>query len=318
MATLSQGPVLGLPAYAQPNGPGQLPRIDPWLYGSHWGLPDLDGNPPVIDTFTASTVQSIYCGKPSKEHLAQRLFDGLTVAQFDVYVNPSRASPSRVEGVFDYGVVYYRIPRHPSDPALDAPPKNACFLATGVTAYSHLITPYICNHGQGSLEDRRLGIYPVDYEYQRGLAFLGTVADKDSIRYAFSGGALHFVTRTREYSERSVTRALQSGDYFLGLQTGGDQSNALFNVLTQSFPHALSFECCIPIFDARHTPFAFDGGHFSSLLSLPLFHGEVPHGALITVGYTSCIFHELECDPSYLSPYGVAMFFVQFVILHSL
>ena len=74
----------------------------------------------------------------------------------------------------------------------------------------------------------------------------------------------------------------------------------------------------VPVFDATSSTFVFNEDHFLSLASLPLYESEIPHGALVTVGYTSCVFHEGKDDPGVPATDGIAMFFVQFVILHSL
>ncbi|KAJ3503546.1 hypothetical protein NMY22_g18214 [Coprinellus aureogranulatus] len=214
--------------------------------------------------------------------------------------------------------MYFRIPRAIYNPGRDAPPKNACFLSTGVACYSHLCTPYISTVNHQTIEDRRIGLYPIEYEFQRSLAYFGTAANKESLRYSFSGGALHFMTRTKEFSARLAPRSLRNDDSFLGLHSLGDQNDAIFNVVTRNFPHALNFGCFVPVFDARRSTFVFNEGHFHSLASLPLFSGEVPHGALVTVGYTTCVFHELRTDPTVPTSTGIAMFFVQFVVLHSL
>ncbi|KAJ3508130.1 hypothetical protein NMY22_g16714 [Coprinellus aureogranulatus] len=332
--TTSQTDVPVLASYTKMVGVQALPRMDPWMYETYWGLPELqeitlvphdNGNPPVLDTFSASTVRSIYCGKRTNVCLfysaspsVRRIYTALTTVGFDVFINPSRARPDRVEAVFEYGVMYYRIPRRLHEPGLDCSPKNVCFFSTGVAAYSHLTAPYTSTHGGRTIEDRRLGIYPVELEYQRALAFLGTAANKCALRFGFSGGALHFVTRTKEFSERNSNNSTMSDASFLGMHSDGDQHDAILNILTQSFPHALNFNCYIPIFDARHPAFAFDRSNFQSLFALPLFHGELPHGALVTVGYTTCIFHEPGSDPERISDDGVSMFFVQFIILHSL
>ncbi|KAJ3526606.1 hypothetical protein NMY22_g10098 [Coprinellus aureogranulatus] len=305
-----------LPSYSQTAGPGSVPRMDPWLFDTYWNLPVLQGvrivphdggNPPILDTFGASTIRSIYCGRQNKEYLSNRLFDALTTVGFDTYRNPSQAHPDQIEGTTEFGVVYFRIPRQLSSHIRqNLPSRNACFLSTGIAAYSHLITPYASTTNHKTIEDRRIGLYPVEYEYQRGIAFLGTVANMSSVQYAFGGGALHFVTRTKEFSDRSFARGLPSGENFLGLKTAGDHSDAIFNIVTQSFPHALNFGSFVPVFDARDPGFTFDRLNFSSLLSLPLYDNEVPHGALITVGYTTCIFQDSQADTVNISSSNVA------------
>ena len=131
--------------------------------------------------------------------MCSRLYQAITAAGFDAFVNPSRARPNQVAGMFDYGVTYYLIPRRIQEPRYDSdtPNRNVCFFTTGVAAYSHLYTPYVSVINAKIIEDRRIGIYPVEYEYQRGLSFLGTVGNKEVLRYSFIAGSLHFVSRTK-------------------------------------------------------------------------------------------------------------------------
>ncbi|KAJ3510212.1 hypothetical protein NMY22_g16037 [Coprinellus aureogranulatus] len=268
--------------FSQAIGPGSVPRMDAWMYDTYWTLPVLQsvniiphcgGNPPMLDTFSASTVRSIYSTKPNKEHLTNRLFDALTVTGFDVYRNPSRVQPDQVESVTEFGITYFRIPRTIYELGRDAPSRNACFLSSGLVSYSHLVSPYNSTNSYRSIEDRRIGIYPIEYEYQRGLAYIGTVANKSTIKYAFGG----------EFSDRTFSKGITGNDSFLGLQNAGDHNDAIFNVVTQTYPHALNFSSFVPVFDAREPGFVFNKINFQTLLSLKMYEDEVPQGAFVTI-----------------------------------
>ncbi|KAJ3521125.1 hypothetical protein NMY22_g12443 [Coprinellus aureogranulatus] len=277
--------------------------------------------PPEEEALKLSQLIRSYKNLRGVANLQDRLISMVTFMQSGVFVNGARAPLNKVipKG---YGTsTYFVMPTSVVQPRNGAPPFHACFLMTGVCAYSYLFSPAQKSFSGKTIIDHRLGLYPLEFEYQRALSYIGNVAKKYTLRYSFTSGILAFSTKTEASSEANSTNfgASPKKSAFHRHRTAPTaQSSAANPVLehlrTLRFPAALAFQDKVPVFDARGTNFITGQFDLTTLHSLPLITTEVDESSVVTVGYT--------CN-TYVSANGNQAGFdvlstnIQFVIVHA-
>ena len=153
-------------------------------------------DPPEDEALKLSGLLQPYETTPAADYLPDRLKALALFQQQGVFINPARAKLSKVT-VSPYGTSnYFIIPAAVLRPSNGALPFAACFVMTGVCAYCNLYQPAQKVLGERRIIDHRIGLYPVEFEYQRALRFLAIAAKKASIRYSFTSGILAFTTKT--------------------------------------------------------------------------------------------------------------------------
>ncbi|KAF6741548.1 hypothetical protein DFP72DRAFT_1083663 [Ephemerocybe angulata] len=226
-------------------------------------------------------------------------------------INPAFARLDAVQGLETPWGVFYTIPRQacPQVPAESA--LSACFIMTGAVSESYLKAGYTSRHKSDSSfrTDKRISIWPFEDVYQRTFAYLAAVAHKSSISFKFSGGQITFVTGKRgnaiqdrqirthlgapanapsETTNRGILQALSSyrGPYPFHVGRGGNLDN-IRHIQSFVFPIALRYESEVPVFNATNPQIRFTEWTWESVTTLPLWQGEVPQDALVTIGFTA-------------------------------
>ncbi|KAF6746529.1 hypothetical protein DFP72DRAFT_753193, partial [Ephemerocybe angulata] len=203
---------------------------------------------------------------------------------------------------------YFTVPPTSLPPLPGGRPPNALFVMSGLVAYSYLRQPAVRTLGHRRLVDHRIGIFPFDYEWQRSLGYMATVANESPLSFTFEYGVLNFTSRLQGHNNVNM-------NLFVAAPVGAMVvQNQVHNIMTGHFPIAVNYDEDVPIFDATNPQISFDRSTLSNLHTLPVVDGEIPRGAFVTVGYTALTF---PCSNSPL-PYTRALALnVQFVLVHA-
>ncbi|KAF6746714.1 hypothetical protein DFP72DRAFT_855072 [Ephemerocybe angulata] len=240
-------------------------------------------------------------------------------------INPAIAPLDAVQGLQTPWGVYFIIPNQTSSQRSWETTLAACFIMTGAVSESYLKASYTMRskHDQKLRRDKRLSILPFEDVYQRTFAYLAAVAHTSKISFNFSGGQVTFVSGKRAndvcttdtksnrnatkltFKEERATDQAQSalnsreprGGCLPALHTArgprpfhvrrGDDLDNLRHIKNFDFPVALRYESEIPVFDATNPHLKFTQWTWEIVTTLPLWQGEVPFDALVTVGFTA-------------------------------
>ncbi|KAJ3531271.1 hypothetical protein NMY22_g8224 [Coprinellus aureogranulatus] len=314
-----------------PAGKKLLQGQDVFLAGTYGSMEPLKSvelvplfgsqDPPEEEGLKLSDLLKLYESGPASRYLAKRLRQVTLFQQQGVLVNPSRAKLNKVTTSSYGSSTYFVMPTTIVQPRNGALPFYACFIITGVCAYCYLFRPASKTLQTRSITDHRIGLYPIEYEYQRGLTYLGNVSRKSSLRYSFTSGILAFTSKTEGSSESnnanfgaSPVKSAFHRDRAVPAAQSSSGNPVLENLRTSRFPAALSYSDQVPIFDARGTNFLTGPFDLSLIHTLPLLNGDVDESSIVTVGYTS---NTYVSTTGSLAGADLLSMNVQFVILHA-
>ncbi|KAF6744641.1 hypothetical protein DFP72DRAFT_1078230 [Ephemerocybe angulata] len=278
---------------------------DPWLAGSYDSLQALSdvslfplygpeqSHVPDDEGIMPSTLRDSLINDPATSHVVPIL----TTEGHEIIVNPSRAPLSRVKPSSNGGnsAVYFSIPPSivPQRPGHHAP--TALFIQTGVCAYSMLkATASKPVSGGRTINDHRIGIYPIEFEYQRFLQYIATKASKSALRYPFTSGILAFTTKSdggnTDTAVANYGASPSKSPFHKKKATPSSSSLAnplLHNLETMRFPPSLGFGDKVPILDARSAALPNSSLDLSALHTLPIYRAsEVDENSIVTIGFT--------------------------------
>ncbi|KAJ3517768.1 hypothetical protein NMY22_g13894 [Coprinellus aureogranulatus] len=275
---------------------------------------------PEEEALKVSQIIRSYKSSRTASFLQERLMFMVTFQHKGVYVNPSRAKLDRVT-TNGYGTsTYYVMPDSVVQPRNGALPYHTCFITTGVCAYSKLFRPASKTSNQRTTVDHRIGLYPIEFEYQRAMTYLANVTKKSSLRYSFTSGILAFSTKPEGSAESSTNfGASPKKSSFHNGRDGPLAQTSIANPLLEHFrssrfPGALTYDDVVPIFDARGSTYATGPFDLTILHTLPLITADIEESSVITVGFTSNTY--LSGNGS-LAGHDLLSLNVQFVIVHA-
>ncbi|KAF6747690.1 hypothetical protein DFP72DRAFT_854085 [Ephemerocybe angulata] len=279
---------------------------------------------------------------PETAWAAERLHQALNLPGFKSIVNPARAPLGLVQALKGADGTYPIIPPRFGLHRKNGEPRMACFLMTGTVAESFILGNGYTSQPNSSGKtrtDKRLNIQPIFGEYQRAMAYIGASLHQPCVAYEFDNACISFITRRKDPERltafnkavappaiplnasstpsslplplRSMTRGPQP--FHLG---PCDNDRLGVHAVNMDFPVALRFETTIPVFDATNPLLCFNKDRealWEDLFRLPLYHGEIPATALVTVGYTAAVDEAEGTSSPPLLSLGL-----QFVVIHLL
>ncbi|KAF6742757.1 hypothetical protein DFP72DRAFT_860127, partial [Ephemerocybe angulata] len=151
-----------------------------------------------------SDILKVYAKHSNEEHVTKLLRRLIEMPSHKVFINASRAPPHLVQSSAYQTSVYLVIPKTVYSAKSGKLPYNTCFFTTGVCAYSNLSEGAAKTFGDRTTQDHRIGLYPIEFEYQRMFTYIGHVAKRKTVRFSYTSGVLAFTTKVEGSNEVST------------------------------------------------------------------------------------------------------------------